>query len=117
MRPQDQQDHNAPSPDSRRHSVLFTTAVDIINTLAVAQTVGRLKHELRRYLKPAILAVDELGYLPIDKAGADLLFRASRAGRRRPGSLSPLRFWRGSYGLSMARSSFQSCPVWFHARN
>ena len=59
----------------RGHSVLFTTAVDIINTLTAAQTVGRLKHELKRYLKPTILAVDELGYLPIDKTGADLLFQ------------------------------------------
>ena len=57
------------------HSVLFTTAVDIINTLMAAQTVGRLKNELKHYLKPTILAVDELGYLPIDKAGADLLFQ------------------------------------------
>ena len=57
------------------HSVLFTTAVDIINCLAAAQTVGRLKLELKRYLKPALLAIDELGYLPIDKAGADLLFQ------------------------------------------
>jgi len=59
----------------RGHSVLFTTAVDIINTLTAAQTVGRLKNELKRYLKPTILAVDELGYLPIDKSGADLLFQ------------------------------------------
>ena len=59
----------------RGHSVLFTTAVDIINTLTAAQTVGRLKHELKRYLKPTILVVDELGYLPIDKTGADLLFQ------------------------------------------
>jgi DNA replication protein DnaC len=59
----------------RGHPVLFTTAVDIINTLTAAQTVGRLKNELKRYLKPTILAVDELGYLPIDKAGADLLFQ------------------------------------------
>jgi DNA replication protein DnaC len=57
------------------HSVLFTTAVDIINTLAAAQAVGQLKREFRRYLKPAILIVDELGYLPIDKHGADLLFQ------------------------------------------
>ena len=57
------------------HSVLFTTAVDIINSLAAAQTVGRLKLELKRYLKPGLLAIDELGYLPIDKAGADLLFQ------------------------------------------
>jgi hypothetical protein len=30
---------------------LFTTAVDIINTLTAAQAVGRLKHELKRHLK------------------------------------------------------------------
>jgi DNA replication protein DnaC len=57
------------------HSVLFTTAIDIINTLAAAQSAGRLKRELRRYLKPDLLIVDELGYLPIDKHGADLLFQ------------------------------------------
>jgi len=57
------------------HSVLFTTAVDIINTLAAAQSAGQLKREFQRYLKPTILIVDELGYLPIDKHGADLLFQ------------------------------------------
>jgi DNA replication protein DnaC len=57
------------------HSVLFTTAVDIINTLAAAQSAGQLKREIRRYVKPAVLIVDELGYLPIDKHGADLLFQ------------------------------------------
>jgi len=59
----------------RGHAVLFTTAVDIINTLTAAQTLGRLKNELKRYRKPTILVVDELGYLPIDKTGADLLFQ------------------------------------------
>jgi len=57
------------------HSVLFTTAIDIINTLASAQSAGQLKREIRRYVKPAVLIVDELGYLPIDKHGADLLFQ------------------------------------------
>ena len=57
------------------HSVLFTTAIDIINTLATAQSAGQLKREIRRYLTPAVLIVDELGYLPIDKHGADLLFQ------------------------------------------
>lgn len=57
------------------HSVLFTTAVDIINTLAAAQSAGRLKREISRYMKPDLLIVDELGYLPIDKHGADLLFQ------------------------------------------
>jgi DNA replication protein DnaC len=57
------------------HTVLFTTAVDIVNTLVAAQAAGRLKRELGRYLKPSVLIVDELGYLPIDKHGADLLFQ------------------------------------------
>ncbi|MBO0836462.1 MAG: IS21-like element helper ATPase IstB [Actinobacteria bacterium] len=59
----------------RGHSVLFTTAIDIINTLSAAQSAGQLKREIHRYLKPAVLIVDELGYLPIDKHGADLLFQ------------------------------------------
>jgi len=57
------------------HSVLFTTAIDIINTLASAQSAGQLKREIRHYVKPAVLIVDELGYLPVDKHGADLLFQ------------------------------------------
>jgi DNA replication protein DnaC len=40
------------------HSVLFTTAGDIINTLAAAQAVGQLKREFHHYLKAAILIVD-----------------------------------------------------------
>lgn len=57
------------------HSVLFTTAVDVINTLSAAQAAGRLNQEMNKYLKPAVLTLDELGYLPIDKTGADLLFQ------------------------------------------
>ena len=59
----------------RGYSVLFTTAVDIINSLSAAQAHGNLKHELRKYLRPQLLQIDELGYLPIDKRGADLLFQ------------------------------------------
>src|SRR3990172_1414995 len=59
----------------RGYSVLFTTAVDIINTLSAAQAHGNLKRELRKYLQPRLLQIDELGYLPIDKHGADLLFQ------------------------------------------
>jgi DNA replication protein DnaC len=56
-------------------SVLFATAVDAINTLAAAQAASKLKAELKKYLSPQILILDELGYLPIDKHGADLLFQ------------------------------------------
>ena len=57
------------------HTVLFTTAIDIVNTLVAAQSAHRLKAELKKYISPSILLCDELGYLPIDKAGADLLFQ------------------------------------------
>jgi len=57
------------------YSVLFSTAVDAINNLTAAQTAGRLKQELNKYLKPDMIICDELGYLPIDKTGADLLFQ------------------------------------------
>lgn len=57
------------------HSVRFVTAVDTINTLAAAHNAGRLKQELNRYLKPTLIVLDEIGYLPIDKTGADLLFQ------------------------------------------
>jgi DNA replication protein DnaC len=57
------------------HTVLFTTAIDIVNTLVAAQATNRVRAELKKYLRPDILQVDELGYLPIDKAGADFLFQ------------------------------------------
>jgi DNA replication protein DnaC len=55
--------------------VLFTTAIDIINTLTAAQKSGRFVSEQKKYLHPSVLVVDELGFLPIDKHGADLLFQ------------------------------------------
>jgi len=59
----------------QQHSVLFASAIDAVNSLAGAQATGRLKQELRRYVRPRVLILDELGYLPIDKNGADLLFQ------------------------------------------
>ncbi len=56
----------------RGYTVLFATAVDVINTLSAAQAAGQLKNGLKKYLKPSLLILDELG--PIDKHGADLLF-------------------------------------------
>jgi len=59
----------------RGHSVLFTGAVDIINSMAAAQASGGMKQTLNHYIKPRVLCIDELGYLPIDKFGADCLFQ------------------------------------------
>jgi len=56
-------------------TALFTSAVDIVNALAAAQATGGMKREMARLLKPSLLVIDELGYLPIDKFGADGLFQ------------------------------------------
>jgi len=56
-------------------TTLFTSAVDIVNSLAAAQATGGIKQEMAKLLKPALLCIDELGYLPIDKFGADGLFQ------------------------------------------
>ena len=37
--------------------------------------MSRLTGIPKKYTKPALLILDELGYLPIDKSGADLLFQ------------------------------------------
>ena len=57
------------------HTVLFASAIDAINHLISAQRTERLKQELKKYQKPSLLILDELGYLPINKNGADLLFQ------------------------------------------
>lgn len=59
----------------KNNTVLFTSAIDAVNNLIAAQHTGQLKQELKKYLKPSLLIMDELGYLPIDKTGADLLFQ------------------------------------------
>ena len=60
-------------------SVLFANAIDVVNTLHAAQTKGALKSELRKYTAPSLLILDEVGYLPIDQRGADLLFQVISA--------------------------------------
>jgi len=59
----------------RGYNVLFTPAVDIINNLAEAQGQGSFQKALKRYTKPDMLVIDELGYLPVDRLGAQLLFQ------------------------------------------
>jgi DNA replication protein DnaC len=53
----------------------ITRAVDIVNVPAAAQASGDMKREMAHLAKPSLLVIDELGYLPIDKFGADTLFQ------------------------------------------
>ena len=57
------------------YSTLFASAVDIINNLSAAQAVNSLPRELKKYSLPSLLVIDELGFLPMDKRAADLLFQ------------------------------------------
>jgi DNA replication protein DnaC len=63
----------------RGYAVRHTRAVDMINHLTSAQINGRLGKALKVYVRPQLLLLDELGYLPIDKRGADLLFQVVAA--------------------------------------
>lgn len=60
-------------------SVRFTRVVDMINVLTTAQVNGTLEKALKAYVNPSLLLLDELGYLPIDKRGADLMFQVVAA--------------------------------------
>ena len=78
-------------------TVRFTRAIDMINTLTTAQVNGTLEKALKNYVHPSLLLLDELGYLPIDKRGADLMFQVVAA-RYESGSIvittnRPFRDW------------------------
>jgi len=58
----------------RGTTVLFTTASDMLNDLAAQDSAAGLQRRLRRYCRPQLLAIDEVGYLSYDNRHADLLF-------------------------------------------
>jgi len=66
---------------------LFVPAVEIVNTLSAAQATNTLSKALKAYVAPRLLVVDELGYLPMDKLGADLIFQVISARYERGATL------------------------------
>jgi DNA replication protein DnaC len=78
-------------------SVRFARAIDMLNGLTRAQINGTLDRALKEYVQPELLLLDELGYLPVDKRGADLMFQVVAA-RYEAGSIvittnRPFREW------------------------
>jgi DNA replication protein DnaC len=57
------------------YRVLFTTAAHLIAVLTKAHAEGRLDEKLKVYTTPRLLIIDEIGYLPIDRIGANLFFQ------------------------------------------
>jgi DNA replication protein DnaC len=56
------------------HTVRFTTASELVHELAEQESQGTLARRLRRFCQPALLVIDEVGYLSYDTRHADLLF-------------------------------------------
>lgn len=56
------------------HTVLFTTAANMLNDLAALDSDNALRRRIKHYAKPALLIIDEVGYLSYSNRHADLLF-------------------------------------------
>lgn len=68
----------------RRHHVLFIRAAELVRSLVEARDDKTLSRLHQRYLRVSLLICDELGFVPLDKTEAELLFNllAERHGRR-----------------------------------
>jgi DNA replication protein DnaC len=56
------------------HTVLFTSAGQLLGDLAALDSDSMLRRRLRQYAAPHLLAIDEVGYLSYSNRHADLLF-------------------------------------------
>ena len=56
------------------HTVLFTTAANMLNDLAALDGDNALRRRIKHYARPAFLIIDEVGYLSYSNRHADLLF-------------------------------------------
>ena len=56
------------------HTVLFTTAANMLNDLAAQDGDNALRRRIKYYARPVFLLIDEVGYLSYSNRHADLLF-------------------------------------------
>ena len=59
----------------KRYSVYFIQCHDLILQLKKAHSENRLEQRLKNFCKYSLLIIDEIGYLPVDKDGANLFFQ------------------------------------------
>ena len=59
----------------KRYSVYFISCHDLITQLNKAQYENKLDKRIKHFCGYELLIIDEIGYLPIDKQGANLLFQ------------------------------------------
>ena len=56
------------------HTVLFTSAGQLLGDLGALDSDAALRRRLRHYARPQLLAIDEVGYLSYSNRHADLMF-------------------------------------------
>ena len=59
--------------------VYYSTLAGLVESLAEAKTAGQLARRLRVLTHPALMVVDEIGYLPVSREGAVLFFQLINA--------------------------------------
>jgi len=59
----------------KRYSTYFITCQNLMEKLNKAHYENKTENVLRHYCKYRVLIIDEIGYLPVDKKGANLLFQ------------------------------------------
>jgi DNA replication protein DnaC len=59
----------------QRKRTRFISAASLINELLEAQRNGQLSRALNRWKRWELLAIDEMGYVPLEETGAELLFQ------------------------------------------
>src|SRR5438270_12002268 len=59
----------------QRKRTRFISAASLINELIEAQRNGQLSRALNRWKRWELLAIDEMGYVPLEETGAELLFQ------------------------------------------
>ena len=56
------------------HTVLFTSAGQLLGDLSALDSDSALRRRLRQYARPELLVIDEVGYLSYSNRHADLMF-------------------------------------------
>ena len=59
----------------KRYSVYFISCHDLITQLNKAHFENKLEQRIKHFSKYQLLIIDEIGYLPVDKQGANLFFQ------------------------------------------
>ena len=78
-------------------SVYRATLAELIEGLAQAEREGRLPEKIRFHARASLLIVDEIGYLPITRGGANLFFQLVNA-----------RYEKGAFAIGLERMA----PRW-----